>query len=178
MKETFILDRKFRELIQGDIIRQRIEKMADDINRDFEGRQVVFIGILNGVFVFAADLFRKIKLNARISFVKLESYRGTSSTGSVKELIGISEDLSNMQIIVLDDIIDTGFTLQYIIDELKKRKAGDIRIAALFFKPAAYKVKIPIDYIGFEIPNDFVVGYGMDYEGYGRNLYSVYSLIK
>ena len=178
MKETVILDKKFRELIPEDAIMNRINQMAEAINRDYEGKEVVFLSILNGAFVFAADLFRKINLKARISFVKLASYEGTRSSGSVKELIGVNEDISNMHIIVLDDIIDTGYTLECIVDELSKRKVASIKIAALLFKPAAYTKKIPIDYFGFEIPNDFVVGYGLDYEGYGRNLHSIYTLVK
>jgi hypoxanthine phosphoribosyltransferase len=152
--------------------------MADEINRDFAGREVVFLGILNGAFLFAADLFKRINLKARISFVKLASYEGTKSSGSVKELIGWNEDIKDKQIIVIEDIVDTGYTLERIVGELSIRNVAGIKIATLLFKPEAYKKKIPVDYIGFEIPNDFVVGYGLDYDGYGRNLPSVYTLIK
>jgi len=138
---------------------------------------VVFLGILNGAFLFAADLFRRIDFPARISFVKLASYKGTSSSGSIKELIGWNEDINNKTIVVLEDIIDTGNTLERIVDELIMRKAAEIRIAALLYKPEAYTKQIPLHYIGFEIPNNFVVGYGLDYDGYGRNLPSVYTLV-
>jgi hypoxanthine phosphoribosyltransferase len=178
MKETVILDRKFREMIPGEIIGKRIDEMAEKLNCDYAGKDVVFLGILNGAFLFAAELFKRINLKARISFVKLASYEGTKSSGSVKELIGWNEDISGMHVVVLEDIVDTGHTLELIIGELKVRKVADIRIATLLFKPEAYTKNIPLDYIGFEIPNDFVVGFGLDYDGYGRNLPSVYTLVK
>ncbi|MCU0472081.1 MAG: hypoxanthine phosphoribosyltransferase [Bacteroidales bacterium] len=178
MKETVILDKKFMEMISGDEINKRIEEMAKEINRDFKGKEVVFLGILNGAFLFTAELFKKIDLKARISFVKLASYEGTRSSGSVKELIGWNEDIKGKVIIVLEDIVDTGHTLERIIGELTIRNVAEIKVATLLFKPKAYTKKIPIDYIGFEIPNDFVVGFGLDYDGYGRNLPSVYTLIK
>jgi hypoxanthine phosphoribosyltransferase len=178
MRETVILDKKFREMIPGDEISKRIDEMAAEINRDFKGKDVVFLGILNGAFLFAADLFKKIDLKARISFVKLASYQGTRSSGSVKELIGWNEDIKGMEVIVLEDIVDTGHTLELIVGELKIRKVSGVKIATLLFKPDAYKKKIPVDYVGFRIPNEFVVGYGLDYDGYGRNLPSVYTLME
>jgi hypoxanthine phosphoribosyltransferase len=178
MKETVILDKKFREMIPGDVISKRIDVIAEEINRDFAGKDIVFLGILNGAFLFAAELFKRINLKASISFVKLASYEGTRSSGSVKELIGWNEDISNRQVIIIEDIVDTGHTLELIVGELKVRKVAGIKVATLLFKPHAYKKKIPVDYIGFEIPNDFVVGFGLDYDGYGRNLPSVYTLIK
>jgi hypoxanthine phosphoribosyltransferase len=177
MKEISILDKKFRELITEKAIQQRIKELARQLNNDLAGKELVFLGILNGAFLFAADLFRRIDLPARISFVKLASYEGTSSSGSIKELIGWNEDIKNKTIVVVEDIIDTGNTLERIVDELTIRKAYEVRIAAMLYKPAAYTKDIPLDYIGFEIPNDFVVGYGLDYDGFGRNLPSVYTLI-
>lgn len=178
MNDVRILDKKFRELISVKAINTRIDEMALQINRDFTGSEVIFVGILNGAFMFAADLFRKTELNARITFVKLASYIGTSSSGSVKELIGWNEDLVNKKIIVVEDIVDTGTTLERIVNELVIRNVAEIRIATMLLKPAAYKKDIPINYVGFEIPNNFVVGYGLDYNGYGRNLPSVYTLAK
>ena len=128
-------------------------------------------------FFFAADLFRSIDLQARISFVKLASYKGSSTSGTIKELIGWNEDIKNKTIVVIEDIVDTGNTVERIVDELIIRKVREVRIATLLFKPAAYTKDIPLDYVGFEIPNDFVIGYGLDYNGYGRNLSSVYTLI-
>jgi hypoxanthine phosphoribosyltransferase len=177
MKEIQILDKKFRELITEKVISGRINELANMLNHDFRGKEVVFLGILNGAFLFAADLFRHIDLKARISFVKLASYEGTSSSGKIKELIGWNEDIKNKTVVVIEDIVDTGNTLERIVDELLIRKAHEVRIATLLFKPDAYTKDIHLDYIGFEIPNDFVVGYGLDYDGYGRNLPSVYTLI-
>ena len=177
MKEIRILDKKFRELLSEKIIQQRIKELAIQLNNDLAGKEVVFLGILNGAFLFAADLFRRINVPARISFVKLASYQGTSSSGSIKELIGWNEDIKNKMIVVIEDIVDTGNTLERVVDELVIRKASEIKIAAMLYKPAAYTKHITLDYIGFEIPNDFVVGYGLDYDGFGRNLPSVYTLI-
>ena len=177
MKEIRVLDKKFRELIPEHEIKAKIIELAVQINKDFAGKEVVFLGILNGAFLFAADLFKSIDLKARISFVKLASYEGTSSSGTIKELIGWNEDIRNKYIIVIEDIVDTGNTLERIVDELVIRKACGIKIATLLLKPDAYTKDIPLDYVGFKIPNDFVIGYGLDYDGYGRNLTSVYTLI-
>jgi hypoxanthine phosphoribosyltransferase len=176
MKEIRILDKIFRELITEESIALRIDELASQISIDLIGKDVVFLGILNGAFLFAADLFRRIDLQARISFVKLASYQGTVSSGSIKELIGWNEEIKNKTIVIIEDIVDTGNTLERIVDELIIRKAAEIKIAAALYKPGAYTKNIPLDYVGFEIPNDFVVGYGLDYEGFGRNLPSVYSL--
>jgi hypoxanthine phosphoribosyltransferase len=178
MKEIRILDKTFREFITKEVIQSRVEELAIQVNNDLKGKDVVFLGILNGAFLFAADLFRHIEMNARISFIKLASYTGTSSSGTIKELIGWNEDIKNKTIIIVEDIVDTGNTLERIVDELIIRKASEIKIAAMLHKPAAYTKNIHLDYVGFEIPNDFVVGYGLDYDGYGRNLPSVYKLIK
>jgi hypoxanthine phosphoribosyltransferase len=178
MKEIRILDKKFREMITEKVIEERIDVLAKQLNTDLAGKDVVFLGILNGAFLFTADLFRRIEGQARISFVKLASYEGTSSSGFIKELIGWNEDIKNKTVIVIEDIVDTGNTLERVVDELIIRKAAEIRIATLLYKPAAYTKNIALDYVGFEIPNDFVVGYGLDYDGYGRNLPSVYTLVK
>ena len=176
MKEIQILDKKFKEAITGEAIQQRVDELVALINNDLNGKEVVFLAILNGAFLFAADLFKRINFPARISFVKLASYAGTKSSGSIKELIGWNEDITDKTVVVVEDIIDTGITLERIMAELVMRKAAEIKIVTAFFKPDAYKGKIAIDYVGFEIPNDFVVGYGLDYDGYGRNLSSIYVL--
>jgi hypoxanthine phosphoribosyltransferase len=178
MQEIKLLDKTFREFITQEEIQVRIQELADRINKDMSGKDVIFLGILNGAFLFAADLFRRISFDAKISFVKLASYQGTSSSGTIKELIGWNDDIRNKSVIVIEDIVDTGHTLERIMGELSIRKAAEIKIATMFYKPEAYKKNIPLDYVGIEIPNDFVVGYGLDYDGYGRNLPSVYSLVK
>jgi hypoxanthine phosphoribosyltransferase len=178
MNEIKVLDREFSEYITEDEIQSRITAMAEKITEDLQGRDVLFFGILNGAFLFAADIFRQIKLNAQISFIKLASYEGTGPSGKIKELIGWNEDMTGKTVVVIEDIIDTGSTMERIIGELTLRKAVDVKICTLLFKPEAYTKDIPIDYIGFEIPNNFVVGYGLDYDGYGRNLKSIYKIIK
>jgi hypoxanthine phosphoribosyltransferase len=178
MRETKIHDKTFREMLTEEVIAKRIKELALQINTELSGRDVVFIGILNGAFLFAADLFRHIDFPARISFVKLASYKGTSSSGTIKELIGWNEDIKNKTIVVIEDIVDTGNTLERIVGELVIRNAAEIKIAALLYKPDAYNKDISLDYIGFEIPNDFVVGFGLDYDGLGRNLPSVYTLVQ
>ena len=177
MDEIRILDKTFRKLISEEEIKRRIKELAGQINSDLAGRDVLFIGVLNGSFIFAADIFRQIDFPARISFVKLASYSGTDSTGSLNELIGWNEDVSGRTIIVIEDIVDTGTTIKQIVSDLIRLKASEVRIAALFFKPSSCKESIEIDYTGFEIPDHFVIGYGLDYNGYGRNLTSVYALI-
>jgi hypoxanthine phosphoribosyltransferase len=168
MNEVKILDKTFRELISEHAIRKRIDEIALQINRDCIGSEVMF----------AADLFRKIDLTARITFVKLASYQGISSSGSIKELIGWNEDLVNKRVLVVEDIVDTGATLERTVNELVIRNVADIKIVTMLLKPTAYTRDIPINYIGFEIPNKFVVGYGLDYNGFGRNLPSIYSLVR
>lgn len=177
MKEVEILDKRFSEFIPEHTIQERISELAAQINYDFSGTEVVFVGILNGAFMFASDLFRRIDLKAQITFVKLASYTGTSSSGAIKELIGWNEDLKNKRVIIIEDIVDTGVTLEHTVDNLIIRNVKEIRIAALFLKPGAFRKNIHIDYVGFEIPNDFVVGYGLDYDGFGRNLPSIYKII-
>ena len=177
MKEIRILNKKFRELIPEKEINARIIKLAEEINRDYAGKEVVFLGILNGAFLFAADLIRNVDLKSQISFVKLASYEGTASSGRIDELIGWNEDITDKNVIIIEDIVDTGDTLVRVVDDLNIRKAAEIKIAALLMTPDAYKKDIPIDYVGFKIPNDFVIGYGLDYNGYGRNFKSIYSLL-
>jgi hypoxanthine phosphoribosyltransferase len=177
MNEVSYHGKTFREIIKAEIISRRVDELAGQINKDLAGKEIIFLGILNGSFIFAADLFRRIELPARISFVKLASYIGTGSTGVVKELIGWNEDLSGLTVVVIEDIIDTGGTIEQIVKELVVRKAGEVKIATCFFKPDVYSEDIEIDYIGFEIPDDFIIGYGLDFNGFGRNLPSVYSLV-
>jgi hypoxanthine phosphoribosyltransferase len=177
MNEIRILEKKFREFIPEADIKKRIEELALQINNDLRGKDVIFLGILNGAFLFAADLFRRIEFPAKISFVKYASYKGTSSSGEIKELIGWNDDIKGKSVVIVEDIVDTGSTIERIVGELLIRKAAEVRIAALFFKPSAYMKSIEIDYTGFEIPDNFVIGFGLDYEGYGRNLPSVYTLV-
>ena len=178
MKEVQVHDKLFREFITEEAIEKRIEELAERINNDYKGKELLFLGILNGAFMFAAALLKRVSLNARITFVKLASYDGANSSGTVKELIGWNEDITGKEVIILEDIVDTGNTLEKITEELLKRKVAHVRIATLLLKPGCYTKNIDIDYVGFNVPNDFVIGYGLDYSGYGRNLASLYSLVK
>jgi len=177
MKEIQILDKKFRVSIPEKEIQETVKKMASQINSDLAGKDVIFLGILNGSFMFAGDLFKHISIPTQITFLKLASYQGTTSSGKVKRLIGINEDIENKTVVILEDIVDTGNTLESIIKQLKGYEPAEIKIATLIFKPNAYKKDLPIDYAGFKIANDFIVGYGLDYDGYGRNLSDIYTII-
>ena len=178
MDTVKILDKEFELFISESKINEVISSLAEQITKDLADTDPVFLGILNGAFLFASDLLKQIKFPCIISFLKLATYQGTISTGKVKRLIGINEDLKNKTVIILEDIIDTGFTLQQIKKQLVGYEPKEIKVATLFFKPNAYQTNDKIDYIGMEIPNNFIVGYGLDYNGYGRNLTSVYKLKK
>ena len=171
-----MLLKNFEIFINTNEIDKIIFQIADDINNSGV-KNPLFIAILNGSFLFAADLIRKITIpNSEISFLKLSSYSGIKSTGKVDELIGLSNSISGRDIIVLEDIVDTGITLEKIILLLNKEKANSIKIATLLFKPNAYQKEYHIDYVGKSIENDFVVGYGLDYDEKGRNLKNIYKL--
>ena len=171
-----IHDKIFEPYITKQELNKAIEKIADDISIDCKSDTPLFLGVLNGSFMFCSDLLKAYQNPCEISFIKLASYEKTQSTGQVNELIGINEDLTNRTVIVVEDIIDTGNTLEKIIALLEKTSAKTIKIATLFLKPTVYKKGIKIDYIGMEIPNKFILGYGMDYDGLGRNLSEVYVL--
>ena len=169
-----ILDLEFRPYIKQDEIQKNIKRIAKSINKDFADKNPLFLVILNGAFIFAADLFREIKIPAEISFIKISSYQQITSTGKIKELIGLSENVFNRHLIVIEDIIDTGLTLDHVMNALDDLGASSISVASLFIKPEILKLSIDIKYVGFEIPSKFIVGYGLDYDGYGRNLKDVY----
>ncbi len=179
-KRIKILDKEFELSIPSSTIQEAVNKIANQLNNDLKNikKEIVFIGILNGSFMFASDLFKQIELPCKITFLKLASYQGTSSTGVVKSLIGINENLRDKIVIVIEDIVDTGETLDTIICQLKGFEPADIRIATFLFKPQAYKKQIPLNYVGIEVPNNFIIGYGLDYDGYGRNLPEIYTLVK
>ena len=176
MNEVNLKDKTFEVFITDTEIAEIVHSTANQINNSGV-KDPLFIAVMNGAFLFAADVMRKITIsNAEISFIKLSSYEGTETTGKVDELIGVSDDISGRNIIVLEDIIDTGITLEKIISLLEKENVADIKVATLLFKPKAYRKEIPIDFIGKSIPNDFVVGYGLDYDEIGRNLPHIYKL--
>lgn len=172
-----ILDQQFDILITSEKIENRISEMANQINLEYRDKDPLFLSILNGAFIFTADLFREITIPAEVSFIKLKSYRKMETSGKVKELIGLEHNIFNRNIIIVEDIVDTGKTLHHILEEFKELGSKSIEILTLLYKPEANKIPLDLKYIGFEIPNDFVVGYGLDYDGYGRNLKDIYKVV-
>lgn len=177
-KSVSIHDKKFHLSIPSWKIQKAIDVIAKRINKDFKNKNPLFVSVLNGAFLFTADFFRKVKMDAEVSFIKVSSYSGTRSTGEVSALIGLHEDIQGRNVIVLEDIIDSGNTIEKVVSELKNHKPEKISIATLFFKPDAYRKQIKLDYVGIEVPNYFLVGYGLDYNGLGRNLSDIYTLYK
>lgn len=172
-------DLYFTPFISASEIDKIVSSLVKQVTEDLPKNEVpLFIGILNGSFLFASDFIRKFKGNCEVSFVKLSSYQGIKSSEIVNQLIGINEDISNKTIIILEDIIDTGATLHKIYDIFKTKNIKELKIATLFFKPDVYKKELPINYIGKNIDDIFIVGYGLDYNGLGRNLPSIYQLTK
>ena len=171
-----VLDKSFEVFITRDEIQKEVESLATQINTDFEGEDVVFIAVLNGSFMFASDLMKCVTLESEISFIKMSSYEGTSTTGTVNELIGLNNDLTGKTVVIVEDIIDTGITIDKIMTLLSMEGAKEVKVCSLLYKPTAFKGTHKPDYIGFSIPNAFVVGYGLDYNEKGRNLDSIYQI--
>ena len=177
MKSVTIRDKTFGISIDSEKIQKRVNELSQQISKDMNGQKPLFVCVLNGSFMFAADLFKNITTEAEIAFIRVSSYEGTASTGVVKNVIGINADLKGRTVVIVEDIVDTGDTAVYLLEELKKQNPGKILFASLLLKPLALRQKINIDYLGFEVPNDFLVGYGLDYDGLGRNLPDIYKLI-
>ncbi|MGD9930781.1 MAG: hypoxanthine phosphoribosyltransferase [Mangrovibacterium sp.] len=178
MANITILDKEFELFIPYEKIRSVVEKMSDEMNAKLEGKNPLFLCILNGSFMFAAEIYKRITLlDAEISFVKLASYSGTSTTGDVKELIGLNEHLEGRTVVVLEDIVDTGITIAKVIDQIKSKNPAEVQVATLLLKPDALQNEVQLDYVGLEIPNDFIVGYGLDYDGRGRNLIDIFKVV-
>lgn len=176
METIQVRDRKFAVSIPEEKIKARVAEVAAQISHDLEGKRPLFLAVLNGSFVFAADLLRGIVTPCEISFVRMSSYEGTSSTGSVKQLIGLKEDIKGRTVVIVEDIIDSGLTMKNLLSMLEEKGPAEIKIASLLVKPGNLKVDLDIPYCCFEIPNDFIVGYGLDYDGEGRNLPSIYTV--
>ena len=170
-------DKHFEPFIPEDKIQHEVSRIAKEMNRDLADKDPIFLGILNGAFMFASDLYKQLSFPCQITFLKLASYSGTQSTGTVKQLIGINRDLKDRVVVVLEDIVDTGVTLEMIIRQLSGYQPAEIRVATFLHKPDAAIRKVELDYVGMEIPNDFILGYGLDYAGYGRNFKEIYRLV-
>lgn len=171
-----IKDKQFRPYITQERVADVVRGVAKKINAELKNDFPFFVVVLNGAFMFAADLLREITIPCGISFIKVASYQGTTSSGKISELIGLNEDIAHRNIVIVEDIVDTGVTLEHVTTLLRKREAGQIRVATLLMKRGSYTKDIPVDYVGFEIDNRFVVGYGLDYEGMGRNLKDLHIL--
>jgi hypoxanthine phosphoribosyltransferase len=176
MADVQVHDKVFTPFITADRIQSRVAELGAVIDRDYAGKKPLLIGVLNGSVIFMADLLRHIQTACEIGFIRVSSYHGTESSGKVRSLMGLSDDISGRDVIIVEDIIDTGDTAVYLIDELRKRNPASLRFATILFKPSALRQDVKPDYVGFEIPPAFVVGYGLDYDGLGRNLPDIYQL--
>lgn len=176
-KQVRLYDKTFKLYKSESEILQAIREVASRINNDYIGKRPLIVPVLNGAFMFAADLMKELKLDCELSFVKSASYHGTNSTGTVNTLIGLNTDLNGRHVIILEDIVDTGTTLAKLIPEFLAKQPASLKIATLLVKPDAIKTDIKVDYAGIEIPNDFIVGYGLDYDGLGRNLRDIYQVV-
>lgn len=173
-----LLDQHFEIFIASSRIQQRIKEIGAQINSDYLDKNPIFLSILNGAFIFAADLIREIQIPSEISFIKLKSYRKMESSGKVKELLGLEHNIFKRNIVIIEDIVDTGKTLNHVLQEFRELGAQSIEILTLLHKKEANKYPLHPKYVGFEIPDKFVVGYGLDYEGQGRNLKDIYKVIE
>ena len=169
-----IKDKRFTTFIPEEKILMEVARVADEINRDLSGSNPLFVNVLNGSFMFTADLMKRLIIPCEVSFVKLASYEGTSTTGKVKELVGLNDDINGRTVVIVEDIVDTGLTMKRLLETLWARNPKDVRIATLLVKPDKLQVDLKIDYVAMNIPNDFIVGYGLDYDGYGRNYRDIY----
>lgn len=171
-----VLDKRFRLLFCEEEIKARIAKIAADIKADLGDKQPLFIAVLNGSFIFAADLMRALDFPNEITFIKQTSYQGMDSTGKLSRLIGLDRDIKDRHVVVVEDIVDSGLTMQAIVQELQSYQPASLRVACCTYKPNALKCPLKLDYVGFEVSNLFLVGYGLDYDGYGRHLKDIYVL--
>lgn len=177
MESIQIKDKKFAISITEEQILKEVDRVAAEINRDLKDKNPLFLSVLNGSFMFTADLMKRITIPCEISFVKLASYQGISSTGKITEVIGVNEDISRRCVVIVEDIVDTGLTMQRLLETLGTRNPKEIHIASLLVKPEKLQVPLNIKYAAMNIPNDFIVGYGLDYDGLGRNYKDIYTVI-
>jgi hypoxanthine phosphoribosyltransferase len=178
MDRIHILDKDFKVSIKNETIQERVNALAERINQDYKGKNPIIICILNGAFMFAADLVRYLTFQPEILFARFSSYEGTETTGQVKEVMGITTSLAGRDVIIVEDIVDTGITMYNVLPLMRQKGASSIKIACLLQKPEKLQVDLAVDYCAMEIPNDFIVGYGLDYDGFGRNYKDIYSLAK
>lgn len=168
---------EFRVFKPAEELQKRVKELGAELTEDYQDKNPIFLGILNGCFMFVGDLFKHLKFDCTITFVKLASYKGTTSTGNVVTAIGLEESLHDRDIVIVEDIVDTGNTMTAFLETLKEKEPRSVTICTLLSKPDVHQNKLPLDYVGFEIPDKFVIGYGLDYDGYGRNLPDLYKII-
>lgn len=173
-KKIKLQDKVFKVMIPAEEIDKAVERVAEKLNERYEGRTPVFLGVLSGSFLFLSDLVRKTTFDSQLAFVKISSYEGTESTGNVKQQFGVDFDIEGRDIIIVEDIVETGHSMNYLLDHLSKKNPRSIAICTLFFKPEKFLYEYPIDYVAMPIGNEFIVGYGLDYDQLGRNLKQIY----
>ena len=171
-----VKDKRFAVSIPRERIMAEVKRVASQIKKDYEGQSPIFLAVLNGSFVFAADLLREITLPCEVSFVRLASYQGMGSTGEIREIMGMNVDITGRPVIIVEDIVDTGLTMAHMLETLKQHNPSSIDICTLLLKPGKLQVNLDVRYCCMEIPNDFIVGYGLDYDGFGRNTKDIYTL--
>lgn len=176
MKSVKIKDKEFELFLTQETIAKAIDDIAEKMTKDLDGKDPLFICVLNGSFMFASELMKRISIPSEVSFVKMSSYRGINSSGKIKEIYGLEEDIKGRTVVVVEDIVDTGYTMSLMLEQLEADQPSDIKVATLLLKPDALKTKVQLDYVALEIPSDFIVGYGLDYDGYGRNLPDIYKI--
>ncbi len=177
MSKITLHSKEFVPYISEGQIKERVKAIGLQINAEYDGKNPLFLGVLNGCFRFAAELMNHIGIPSEINFVKLTSYRGTESSGKISSHIGLNSNIQGRHLIILEDIVDTGNTIEHLMQGLESEKPASIKVASLLYKPEAYHGDVKLDYVGFEIPNLFVVGYGLDYDGQGRNLNDIYQIV-
>ena len=178
METIQVKDKLFAPFLREEEIQKEIKRVASEINRDYAGKEPLFLCILNGSFMFAADLLKNVTVPCNVSFVKVASYQGTETTGKVKELMGLQESVEGRDVIIIEDIVDTGYTMRDVLDSLAEKNAASVQVCALLCKPDKLKVDINLKYLAINIPNGFIVGYGLDYDGFGRNSRDIYKIVK
>ena len=177
MNRITIKDKTFETSMPEAEIKNRVKELAQQMSRDLEGKNPLFLAVLNGAFIFAADLIREMTIPCEISFVKLAPYQGTTSRGTIHEVIGINENLSGRTVVIVEDIVESGLTIKRMMEQLGTRNPASVQVCTLFFKPERLKEDLKLDYVAFEIPNDFILGYGLDYDQQGRGLRDLYTLV-
>ena len=178
METIQVKDKLFTPFLSEEEIQKEVKRVASEINRDYQGKEPLFLCVLNGSFMFAADLLKNVSVPCNVSFVKVASYSGTDTTGKVKELMGLQESVEGRHVIIVEDIVDTGYTMRDVLDSLAEKNAASVNVCALLCKPDKLKVDINLKYLAMNIPNGFIVGYGLDYDGFGRNSRDIYKIVK